>query len=114
DDPWGSHKAINTICNGANAVLPDGRKLDFTHCGELIAAFNEARQGNWNTAGAPTMEFYGVAAHGPVPCVIQSGPYAGYFVSTTSLEADKSKDVCDPERYLNALEIPFSIYPGAS
>lgn len=113
EDPWGSNKAINTICNGANAHLPSGRRLNYAQCGELVEAFREARDANWNGAAIPRMEFYGVAAHGAIPCIIDSGPYAGYFVSTTSLPADKSKERCDQERYLNALEIPFSIFPRA-
>ena len=114
DDPWGSRdKAINTICNGANARLPDGRKLNYAQCRELVAAFREAKAAGWEAPGKPKMEFYGVAARGATPCLIQSGSYAGYFVSTTSLAADKTKGRCDQERYLNSLEIPFSIYPGA-
>jgi hypothetical protein len=113
EDPWGSAKAINTICNGANARLPDGRKLNYAQCRELVAAFEEAKAAGWEAPGKPVMEFYGVAAKGATPCLIQSGPYAGYFVSTTSLAADQTKGHCDQERYLNSLEIPFSIYPGA-
>jgi hypothetical protein len=114
DDPSGSQKALNTICNGANAHLPDGHKLDYRQCSALLKAFREAKEAGWDAPGKPRMEFYGVAANGSIPCLIESGPYAGYFVSTTSLPADASKGRCDQERYLNALTIPFSIYPGAS
>jgi len=114
DDPWGSQKAMNTICNGANARLPDGRTLNYSQCRALVEAYREAKAAGWDNPLKPRMEFYGVAANGAIPCVIQSGPYAGYFVSTTSLPADESKDRCDQERYLNSLTIPFSIYPGAS
>ena len=113
EDPWGSELAINTICNGANARMPDGRKLDYTQCRALVTAYREAKAAGWKAPQKPTMEFYGVAANGAIPCLIQSGPYAGYFVSTTSLAADESKGRCDQDRYLNALTIPFSIYPGA-
>jgi hypothetical protein len=83
DDPWGSRdKAINTICNGANARLPDGRKLNYAQCRELVAAFREAKAAGWEAPGKPKMEFYGVAARGATPCLIQSGSYAGYFVSS--------------------------------
>lgn len=114
DDPYGTEgKAINTICNGANARMPDGRKFNYGQCTELVAAFQSAKAAGWEAPGKPVMEFYGVAARGATPCLIQSGPYAGYFVSTTSLAADGTKGRCEQDRYLNSLEIPFSIYPRA-
>lgn len=112
DDPWGRSKAINTICNGANARLPSGRTLNYSSCRELITAFEEAKASGWAAPGKPRMDFYGIAAVGSKPCLIESGPLAGYFVSTTSQEADPSKPVCDQDRYLNSLELPFAIYPG--
>jgi len=117
DDPWGNAGlAINTICNGANAYLPDGRRLDYSQCPELVDAFRLARDAGWHGNGIPRMEFYGVAtsdAEHSVPCLIPDGPYAGYFVSTTSQVADGSRGRCEQARYLNALELPFIIYPGS-
>ena len=96
DDPWGNAGlAINTICNGANARLPDGRRLDYSECRDLVGAFRQARAAGWRANGVPRMEFYGVAtqdAENAVPCTIPDGPYAGYFVSTTSQVADASRE----------------------
>ncbi|WP_139790637.1 hypothetical protein [Rhizobium rhizosphaerae] len=114
DDPTGGKGlAINTICNGANAKLPDGTVLDWRKCSQLIAAFNQAKD-HWTEPGKPKIEFYAVATKASgVPCTISSGPHAGYFVSTTALAADPSKDRCDPAHWLDALTVPFIIYPGA-
>lgn len=118
DDPFGSQGlAINTICNGANTYLPSGEKLNHENCSELVSAFKQARDAGWSGAGTPRMEFYGVATRDErrsVPCTISSGPYSGYFVSTTSQPADPSRGNCEQERYLDSLELPFIIYPGAA
>jgi hypothetical protein len=109
DDPWGRRLALNNICNGSNAILSNGRKLDYRNCRQLIDAFEQSKRSNWRS---PRMQFYAVATQNNRPCVIQSGKYAGYFVSTTSLAADSRKPACDPDRWLNANTIPFAIYPG--
>lgn len=115
DDPGGSAGlAINTICNGANARMPNGQVIDYSRCPELIAAFRQAKAAGWTNPAKPRMDFYAVASRNGRPCVIPSGEYAGYFVSTTSQVADASKDSCDQERYLNSLTLPFAIYPGHS
>lgn len=114
DDPYGSEgKAINTICNGANAILPDGTKLNYSRCRDLVAAYREAKAAGWENENRPRMQFYGVASNGHTPCTIKNGEYSGYFVSTTSLAADPGKSNCDQDRYLNSLDIPFAIYPNA-
>lgn len=115
DDPGGSlGKAINTICNGANAYPRAGVKIDYSRCSDLIAAFRTARSNGFPTNTYPRMEFYAVATKTGRPCIVPSGPWEGYFVSTTSLLADAGKDVCDPARYLDSLSIPFTIYPNSA
>lgn len=114
DDPYGAlGKAINTVCNGADAVLTDGRRINFSRCRDLIRAFRESRAAGWTSANAPRMDFYRIALDGDAPCINQSGAFRGYFVSRTSLEADPTKDGCDQDRYLNSLEIPYAVYPDA-
>lgn len=119
DDPYGNQGlAINTICNGANVRLPDGQRIDYSNCQALVNAFREARDAGWVDARAPRVEFYGVATKGSSgderfePCLISSGPYEGYFVSTTSQVNDPERGRCEQERYLNALELPFIIVPS--
>ncbi len=114
DDPWGNTgKAINTICNGANVILPNGKKIRYDKCTKLIEGFKEAKASGWENKATARMDFYGIASSGFTPCINDKEPYEGYFVSTTSVIADKSKAVCDQDRYLNSIEIPFAIYPGA-
>jgi len=62
------------------------------------------------------MEFYGVSSTESFrkPCVNSSGSHEGFFVSTTSLIADPSKDICEQDRFINSLEIPFIIIPRNS
>ena len=113
DDPWGSDGlAINTICNGANALLPNGKVINYRNCKELVKAYKKSKSAGWDNPNKPRMEFYGIAKQGYVPCTIKTGKYKGYFVSTTSQVNDKSFSICEQERYLNALELPFIIYPG--
>lgn len=114
DDPAGRSRALNTICNGASVRRPDGTVVDFRQCRRLIRLYRQARGSGWTARGKPQMRFYGVAAtnRSRVPCVARSGRYKGYFVSATSLKADARRPVCDQRRYLNALTVPFAIYPG--
>src|SRR5690348_5255032 len=109
DDPWGRRLALNNICNGANAVLADGRKLDYRSCPKLIAAFEQSRRSGWHS---PKIQFYAVATENGRPCTIRTGKYVGYFVSTTSLAADSRKPACDPGHWLDSNSVPFAIYPG--
>ncbi len=41
----------------------------------------------------------------------EDDPYPGFYISMTSLE-DKTKDVDDPSRYVNATQIPYIVLPG--
>jgi hypothetical protein len=113
EDPGGSRGlAINTICNGANAYTSAGERVDYRQCERLIGLFREARAAGWPSSGA-RMQFYGVASSnsGSLPCIEDEGPYAGYFVSSTSVH-DPAFGICDQRRYLDALSLPFIIAPG--
>jgi hypothetical protein len=45
------------------------------------------------------------------PIVQRTGPYRGYYVSTTSLEQENISDLRDPRRYLDARRIPYIALP---
>lgn len=116
EDPWGSRgQAVNTICNGADAYTASGEKVDFRQCRRLVGLFRQAQRAGWKKQrNTPYMRFYGVATQDwnqRVPCVIPEGPYAGYFVSTTTWRAP-GRNPCEPSRYLNALTIPFIVVPN--
>jgi hypothetical protein len=113
--------ARDSICNGANAILPDGSRLrGDKNCGEFIKAFAEARDSGWTAEGKPRVEWFGVANKGDTaparfqPCVQESGPFQGFFVSTTALTADPGKGRCDPERYVNPYAVPYFVLPANS
>lgn len=46
------------------------------------------------------------------PYVQVEGPYAGYFVSKTSLRSRATADI-DPASYVNSETIPYIVFPGA-
>lgn len=67
-------------------------------------------------AGYPNKGWRSVLAVDPndddKPYVQVDGPYAGYFVSKTSLRDNKAPDI-DPGAYVNSEEIPYIVFPGA-
>lgn len=46
------------------------------------------------------------------PFIQAAGPFAGFFVSKTSLE-DGSKGKADPARYVDATRVPYLVFPRA-
>lgn len=109
--------AINTICNGANATDGNGIRYNYKQCGPLIDTFRAAQAEGWTKPDGARMDFYGVATSDDavaVPCIGQTGKYAGYLVSTTSLLADRRKGRCEQSRYLDALKTNFIIRPGSN
>jgi len=77
-----------------NAYGPKNRGLDYTA--------NARGAGGWvalvtNAKGRPILQ--------------RTGPYRGYYVSTTSLEQPNIRDPRDPRRYLDARRIPYIALP---
>lgn len=77
-----------------NAYGPKNRGLDYTA--------NARGAGGWvalvtNAKGHPILQ--------------RTGPYRGYYVSTTSLEQPNIRDTRDPRRYLDARRIPYIALP---
>ena len=72
----------------------------------ISALANAGKPGNWwgvvtdngRADGEPVVQ-------GP------DDPYPGYFISTTSLQ-DKTKDVRDPARYVDAMAVPYVALPS--
>jgi len=46
------------------------------------------------------------------PVIQKSGPYRGYYVSTTSLHQGQMYDERDPKRYIDATKIPYIALPS--
>lgn len=77
-----------------NAYGPKNRGLDFTA--------NARGRGGWvalvtNTRGRPVIQ--------------RTGPYRGYYVSTTSLQQQDISDPRNPKKYLDATRIPYIALP---
>lgn len=67
-------------------------------------------------AGYPNKGWRSVLAVDPAdpskPYVQSAGPYAGYFVSKTSLYSQKTPST-DPAAYVDSETIPYIVFPGA-
>lgn len=124
DDPRGRTIALNNMGNAITRIF-DARGRDITcsprrgNCfSSFMTVFEAARDADYDPAGHPRIETDGIipwrrdAALGrDVPCTIQTGPFAGYFVSQTALLTNRNADICDQARYLDALSINAVVLP---
>lgn len=78
-----------------NAYGPHNRGLDYTA--------NARGQHGWVAL---------VTNQNGRPVVQKSGPYRGYYVSTTSLQRNAVHDERDPKRYMDATKIPYIALPS--
>lgn len=46
------------------------------------------------------------------PYIQSSGPFAGYYISSTALTNPAITDPTNPERYVDASKIPYLVFPG--
>lgn len=134
----GTHAgALNTMCNGTNAILADKtvysgvvtnadkatasyKKLDAAgrkafgkqKCVTLLRYFADARQHGFDPAYFPRMDFYAVARDpAGKPCLLPEG----FLVSQTSALADPSiADNCNPAKWLDPLTISAVVMPRNS
>jgi Fungal chitosanase of glycosyl hydrolase group 75 len=67
-------------------------------------------------AGFPNGGWKSVLAVDPLdsakPFVQTVGPFAGFFVSKTTLQ-DSSRNETDPGRYVDSTKVPYVVFPGA-
>jgi hypothetical protein len=124
DDPRGNQLALNNMGNAISRIF-DATGKDITcsprsgDCYSLfINTFEQARDANYNPVGFARVETTDMIPWRDndelgwqVPCTIESGPNAGYFVSQTSVVVDASKQECDAERYLDSLSINANVLP---
>jgi hypothetical protein len=97
--------------NGHNAIFYEtGLKIDAD--GSPRAYHPEEKGLDFNYNGGTNGEWWGVATNDQGQPIVQGAkdPYPGYYVSSTSL-IDRSKQVNDPSRYVNAEEIPYIVLP---
>lgn len=78
-----------------NAYGPHNRGLDYTA--------NARGQHGWVAL---------VTNENGRPVIQKSGPYRGYYVSTTSLQQNQIYEERDPKRYIDATKIPYIALPS--
>jgi len=111
-----THSALNTICNGVSIRTPNNNRLyGPRQCVDLIQEFKRIRERGWVRDGANYVDFYAIALK---PNTQRPGKNRGepcekdgYYVSQVAKPIDPNKDVCDPERWVDALRIPAIVLP---
>ncbi len=107
--------ALNTLCNAGRALSAQHGAYDgYENCDRFLADVKAAQQGGWH--GSTRILWHGIVTrdksrHEPV--VQDSGEYAGYFVSATSLQ-NKAYTESDQRRYLDSRAVPFLVLPKRS
>lgn len=124
-DLHGETKAINTIGN-AIAVRKKGSSknlcLDKNTYKEAVNVFAAYRDSNFETIPEGyEITWKNVLAAERVggidkPCILKTGPYAGYFGSLTSLRngLTTNKGACDCNDQVNPLEVPGLVLAGGN
>ena len=124
DDPRGQRLALNNIANAITKIF--NAKGEPFNCEprsgacftRFIDVFEASRDAGYQREGHPHFETTGIipwhrdANLGrDVPCTIKTGEFAGYFVSQTALIVNTGADVCDQNRYLDALSMNAIVLP---
>ena len=107
--------ALNTLCNAGRAMsavhgIYEGQE----NCEMFLADVKAAQQNGWH--GSPRIVWHGIVTKDKTrhePVVQNSGEYAGYFVSATSLQ-NKAFREDDQRRYLDARVVPSLVLPRQS
>ena len=106
--------ALNTLCNAGRVLTADSAYDGYQDCDRFLADVKAAQEGGWH---GPTRIVWHVivtrdrSRHEPV--VQSTGPYAGYFISATSLQ-NKAYKESDQRRYLDSRAVPFLVLPKRS
>lgn len=124
DDPRGRSIALNNIGNGITRIF-DAEGQDITCTPRtgacftrFIQTFEASRDARYAPSGHPRFETTHIipwrddpALGHKVPCTIADGPFAGFFVSQTSILVDPSAGICDQARYLDSLTMNAIVLP---
>lgn len=123
NDPRGKIRAYNSIVNAIDAATDaDGEIVNCSprkgNCfARFIKAFEAARDADFPTSGAPSVNFRGmIEMHegGPrsgKPCIEKSGLNAGYFISQTSVHTRPYVADCRQDKYLDATRFNANVLP---
>lgn len=116
----GSVKPINSLCNAIAVRLADGTRLSAQtpprSCSFITKYYVPTRDSGWAKQAGFTIDWYAIPQGRPVaghynPCIVQSGPFKGFFVSMTRLSAETG-DECLPQHWVNSDRVPYITLPG--
>lgn len=107
--------ALNTLCNAGRALsAASGMYEGYKNCDLFLEDVEAAQQDGWH--GSTKILWHGIVTKDATrhePVVQTSGEYAGYFVSSTSLQ-NKAFKQDDQRRYLDSRMVPFLVLPRSS
>lgn len=116
--------AFNNMANAMTSIYDaDGKSVNcdkgksacFT---KYMTVFEQSREANYRPSGVSTFNTTWIIPWKqnpqfgwPTPCLIETGPFKGYFVSQTSVNVDATKNECDQARYLDSLKFKAVVLP---
>lgn len=108
EDFWGQRDAVNNLCNAMSDKCAD-MKEPALRARRILT--EKAKAGGWKqadlTATKLSPKIIPLGSDGK-PCPEQDG----FLVSATALENLAVKNVCDPQRYVDAMHTPAIVLPG--
>lgn len=123
-DPRGRTMALNNMANAMTGIFAaDGRDISCAPVrGECftryMTVFEESRDAGWSRAGHRYFTTRNIIPwrQDPrsgrlVPCTIERGAYAGYFVSMTSRKVDDNRSDCDQDAWIDSLTYSAIVLP---
>jgi hypothetical protein len=109
---WGSSVSIWQMQDGSAILFQSGMTIDADGAPN---AYNPENTGldDIRNAGEPG-HWEGIVANGEGEPLLQGpdDPFPGYYISCTALW-DRTKNVTDPTRFVDASKIPYVVLPGA-
>ena len=69
---------------------------------------DDLRNASNNLKDDSTAQWRSIVTDAGVPITQKDGPFAGFYISTTSLQ-DKRFSECDPRRYVDATKVPYVV-----
>jgi hypothetical protein len=105
-DFWGQSTALNNLCNAMSDACAG---LDQAGLRERRILTQQARSEGWPAGKLATTRISRdiIPFRGGKPCP----EIDGYLVSATALENPKISDICNPSRYVDALQTPALVIP---
>lgn len=105
-----SSQDLRVLNTGGGILFTAGMTIDADGAPNAYAPHNRGLDYTANARGARGWVAVVTDEKGR-PVLQKSGPYRGYYVSTTSLEHDNVRDLRSPRRYIDARKVPYIALP---